>query len=327
MAEETCIVSVDDPDRWTAEHEAGGLPSQSWGYARALSASGIEPKLGVVHSGGARMLVPFFEREWMGRTDIATIQGLSGASISPSSAAPLSLWRQYAAAQGWVAGYIQVATSVDLTGECLPADELVSTHSVFLLDLRARDPLDSASRIVRRKVRRAARLGAALVEDRSALSTSLKSLYPSAMRRLGAAPNYLFSTETLERWALDPSSLVLGARVGDLIEAVSVFSVAGRRAEAHINATTEGGRDLTAWLLSNGITRLRDRGVEVLNLGGGVRPGDGVHRFKERFNVPPTPLYAVRQVYDAVAYEELCRRAGVAPTGQYFPAYRPESLA
>jgi Acetyltransferase (GNAT) domain len=325
MADEICIVSIEDRDRWDAEHREGGLPSQSWRYAWALSASGIEPKLAVVRSRGSRMVMPFFERDWRGSTDIATTQGLSGASISPSSTAPLSLWHEYATQQGWVAGYVQLATSVEL-GRSPSEDELVTSNAVFLLDLRAGALLEAASRIVRRKVRRASESGVALVDDASILAEDLKRLYPAAMRRLGAQPHYAFSAETLERWALDPSSIVLGARVGGSVEAVSVACVSGRQAEYHISGSTEQGRQLDAWLIWKAVTRLRERGVDVLNLGGGVRPGDGVYRFKERFNGMPKALQAVRQIYDHEKYDELCRIAGVAGAGRWFPAYRaPES--
>ena len=118
------IVSLAERDRWEFEHRDRGLPSQSWRYAWGLSATGIDPKLGVVHARGARMLIAFFERRCMGATDIATIQGLSGASMSPISIAPLALWREYATAQGWVAGYIQLATASELdVDECPPDGE------------------------------------------------------------------------------------------------------------------------------------------------------------------------------------------------------------
>src|SRR5712692_6838493 len=114
MTEDITILCLDDRDRWIAEHQNGGLPSQSWHYAWGLSATGVAPKLAVVRAGGARMLLPFIERSRRGTTDIATILGLSGASMTPTSSAPLGLWQEYAAAQGWVAGYIQLALSVDL---------------------------------------------------------------------------------------------------------------------------------------------------------------------------------------------------------------------
>ena len=178
------MISLEEPDLWKAEHEAGGLPTQSWSYAWALSASDVKPKLAVVLSGGARMLMPYFERDWMNTTDIATILGLSGASISHGSNRPLSLWREFAAQQGWVAGYIQLAPSADLR-EPPAEDELVTSNAVFLLDIRAGDVLDSASTMIRRKVRKAERLGVTLVDDRVELSEAMRRLYPATLRRVG----------------------------------------------------------------------------------------------------------------------------------------------
>jgi hypothetical protein len=316
------IVSIEERDRWDAEHRRGGLPSQSWSYARALSASGIDPKLAVVRSGGARMLMPFFERDWSGTTDIATTVGLSGASISPSSTAPLSLWREYATAQAWVAGYIRLAPWVEFD-ERLPELGPVPNQTVFVLDLAARDVLRSASEIVRRKVRRASKLGAVLVEDRAVLAARLKRLYPATMQRVGGGPQYQFPAETLARWAHDPSSIVLGGRFTDSVEAISVFCIAGRYAEYHVNASTSRGRELTAWLIWNAADRLRDAGVEVLNLGGAAaRRGDGLYQFKERFNGTAKAVHAVRQIYDQRTYDELCRSAAASSSEAWFPAYR-----
>jgi hypothetical protein len=58
MTDKLQVISIDDEEQWNAEHEAGGLPSRTWRYAWALSASGIDPQLAVVRSGGARMLLP-----------------------------------------------------------------------------------------------------------------------------------------------------------------------------------------------------------------------------------------------------------------------------
>jgi hypothetical protein len=112
----------------------------------------------------------------------------------------------------------------------------------------------------------------------------------------------------------------LGAQIGDSIEAVSLFSLAGDQAEYHINASSESGRDSAAWLIWNAITLLRDRGVNVLNLGGGARPGDGVYQFKRRFGAVPRELRAVCQIYDLDKYNELSE--GAAGSGEWFPAYR-----
>ena len=325
--ERIAIISLDERDRWEAEHRRDGLPSQSWTYVDALRAMGIEPALAVVRVGGARMLLPFFERSWGGATDIATTIGLSGASIVPSSPAPLALWREYARERGWVAGYLRLAASVAFEDE-VPDVGLVPNRTVFLVDLVGRDVLKASSEIVRRKVRRAARLGAVLVDDRDRLAERLRDLYPATMVRADAAAEYAFPAQALEQWARDPSSVVLGGSLGPSIEAVSVFCVAGRQAEYHVNASTERGRDLTAWLILSAVDRLVEAGVEVLNLGGAAkRPGDGVYQFKERFHGRPADIHAVRQIYDRDRYEELSRRAGLADSDSWFPAYRARGQA
>jgi hypothetical protein len=318
--DEIRVISVEDRDGWEAEHERDGLPSQSWGYADALRLSGFDPHLAVIHAGGSRMLMPFFERAWKGHTDVATTPGLSGASMSGASAAPLELWREHARERGWVAGYIQLAVSAAPEG-LGPADELVATNDVFLIDLRGdRHPLRSASRTVRDKVRKADAQGTDLIDDRDALAEALVELYPATMRRGGGTPP--FAAETLAGWARDPTSLVLGAKLGHSIEAALVVCVAGTQSEAHVVGTTESGRELATWLYSQAIAKLRERGIETWNFGGGVRRGDGLHRYKERWGASAHPLRAVRQIYDAPLYDQLCEQAGVPRTISWFPAYR-----
>jgi hypothetical protein len=268
------------------------------------------------------MLLPFFEREWEGSADIATIRALSGASVEPPSGAPLQRWRHYATSQGWVAGYLQLAPALDFGVPLQPHDELLSVNTVFLLDLRGRNVLGSASRLLRRKVRTAEKLGVELVTDRLSLLDALLALYPSTMKRVGARSIYAVAPATLERWVDDPTSLVLGARLRGSVQAVYLLSTAGSHAESHIMVSTLEGRALTGWLMWSALERLRLDGIELANLGGGVRPGDGVYEFKARFNGQPKPLLAVRQIYDAARYQELCRRAGVPPTCEWFPAYR-----
>ena len=322
MSDHVSILSLGDRDLWMKEHRDGGLPSQSWDYAWALAASGVDPRLAVVRAGGARMLMLFFEREWMGTKDIATVLGLSGASISPASAAPLLRWRRFAVEKGWVAGYIQLSPDVLLEEEGAP-DEIVNGNVVLVLDLGGWS-LASVSRTIRRKFRDAAARGAALVDERPTLVERMRELYPATMRRVGARPHYDFSVETLDRLAHAPSSLILGVRVDGAVEIVGLFLVAGDRAEAHIMGTTERGRECAAWLYVKAIERLRDHGVRRLNLGGGGSgPGDGVYQFKEKFGARRATIRAAHQVYDRARYDELCRRVGVRPgEGVWFPAYR-----
>lgn len=313
------VLAIEDKEAWIAEHRRDGLPSQSWYNAWAVQAMGISPKLAVVESNGSRMLLPFFERSWNGSVDIATVQGISGASISPSSSAPLRLWHEFAASR-YVAGFIQLAAGeIDERVRQLGA---VTSKDVYVLDLRGSDLLGvDISRNIKRKIKRVENSGAALVDDREAVAEALARLHPLTAQRVGAEPHHRFPSETLKRWALDPDAVALGARVGGQIEAAAVFSVAGTQAEYHIAGTSSLGRELTSWLIWRAMHGLRDRGVTTLNLGAGVRPNDGLCSFKERLGGVPVAQYALCQIYDPAAYEMLCA-AQPAISGDWFPAYR-----
>jgi hypothetical protein len=322
MNDDVQILTLEQRDQWIAAHRDAGLPSQSWHYASALAASGIEPKLAVVRSGGSRMLLPFHARDWRGSTDIATILGTSGASITPGSGAPLSLWREYSVAQGWVAGYLQMSTSTQLDWHRVDGS-VVDINEWFELDIGRPELFSSFSEIIRRKIRRGDHRRAALVEDRDAMADGLKTLFPIAMERVGARPNYAFANETLDRWVKSPDSMVLGASLDGRIEAVSIFLIACDNAEYHLIGSSDQGRDLAAWLIWNAIVRLKRAGIRTLHLGGGVRRGDGLHQFKQKFAGVAKPLRAVTQIYDQLRYEQLCSESQVRhEAGPWFPAYR-----
>lgn len=325
MAEDVLILGLRDRDRWREAHARGGLPSQSWEYAWGLSASGVEPQLAVVETAGARMLLPFVERSWQGSTDIATILGMSGASISPGSPAPLALWRDFAAARGWVAGYIQLAVAVELDGGALD-DPVAVNNTTFLLPLRCGDILPMVSRTIRRKILAAREEAPTLIDDPTVLGPHLKRLYSETMQRVGAPSHYRFPAETLDRWLDDPATLALGAQLADEVQSVYVFRFAGNYAEAHITGSSERGRRLVPWLIWHGIERLRRLGVTCLDLGGSPRTGDGLYQYKARFRGVPKPICAVHQVYDRVTYDELCRTAGVFASTRWFPPYRAGGL-
>jgi hypothetical protein len=312
------IANLADRDLWEAIHAEGGIPAHAHGVAAALAASGIEPRLALVRSTNGGMVLPYFERRWQGTTDICTWLSVSGARLWGDSIPALAAWEAHARACGWVAGYIQVEPESPLPGIAAAG----TGNMVFLLDLALPDPLTASSRSIRRKLREADAAGAVLVEDREALAAALVHLYPPAMARLGASEAYALPAATLRALATTPDVLVLGAAGHDgQIAVVMTFPVAGDRAEGFLLASTPEGRDLITWLLGQAIRRLRADGVRRLNLGGGVRPGDGLFDFKARFGGTPRPLGVLRQVYDPATYAALCTAAAESG-GNWFPAYR-----
>lgn len=313
------VASLGDRQLWNAIHSRSQIASHSWTFSQALSYSGITPQLASIEIDGSVLILPFYERRWGDHVDICTILSVSGAVIRPAIRPDLlSVWAQFSTTKGWVAGYLQFEPETDLMGMAGSAPG----NRVFLLDLSECDLLARASAIVRRKVRRAEKLGVRVVEDRQALAEAMQHLYPLTMARSGASAHYQFSGATLACWTLDPGAIAIGAASDSQIEAVAVFPFVGERAEYHVGVADNDSREMTAWLLWQGMIRLRNAGVKSLNLGGGVRPGDGLYRFKEWFGGRSASLHVVRQIYQPEAYDRLRLAAGVPADTTWFPAYR-----
>jgi hypothetical protein len=328
MTAQVVVLDLDDADGWARAHADGGLPGQSWSFAHGLAAAGMRPQLGVVVAGGARMLVPFFERADGGVRDIATLLGLSGASLAPvperpgepPSPDPLVAWSRYAAGRGWVSGYLHFGT--DLPPLPPEAGTVLSSGTVYDIDIACPDPFAGSSAIVRRKLRRAAADGATLVVDPDALAARLPALYRDSAWRRGASSAYALPDETLFRWLRAPDMVAVGAAIGGVIEAISLFPFAGARAEFHINAASERGRELSAWLIAAAADALRERGVATLNIGGGLTPGDSLDEFKQRFRGTPRRVHSIGQVHDPARFRALVAERGAAVASGWFPAYR-----
>lgn len=278
----------------------------------------MEPKLALVSTSEGGMVLPFYERQWDGTTDICTWLSVSGAKLWGDPRSALLVWQDHARQSGWVAGYIQVEPC-----SLLPkVDGAVVGNAVFLVNLNQPDPLVSASQGLRRNIRQTESSGVVLVDDRPALADALVRIYPTAMERIGASPAYELPEAALRDLAHAEQSVVLGASYGDCVDAIVVAPYSQSLGEYFIGATTLRGRKLTAWLLSQVITKLRHAGVPRFNLGGGVNPHDGLAEFKRRFGGDPKTLGALCQVYDLKRYSSLTSLFSAKSESRWFPAYR-----
>ena len=318
MPNDVTILTLGDRSEWERLEANDAAPSQCWRFASALTLSGLAPRLAVIDAEGSRLLLPFVERKWHDVVDIATLPGLSGASITPPSAAPLERWKTFASAAGWVTGYIQLSAE---TFPNVPADAQ-PVHQTHMFLLRPPDwRLEhSTSVIIRRKVAASLHSGAELCDDRATLSASLGRLYPETLARFGTVPD--LSTDTVDEWARDSQTVLLGVTVGGVVELAHLIHVQGCYAELHIVAATVRGRPFSAFLYAAAIDRLRVLGVTRFNLGGGGNPGDGLYIFKSWLGATPVPLQSIRHIYRQECYRALCARAKVRADGTWFPAYR-----
>jgi hypothetical protein len=321
VSERVHVLGLGDREPWEAATAGAGYPSLGWSYPWGLSASGIEPRLGIVDAQGARLLIPFVELHGDGFTDIATYQCMSGASLRPATIRPLLLWSEFARSQGWVTGYLQMSPYEGFRLD-VPSARVLPRNEAFLVDTNPADFLARVSRTIRSKIQDAEGQGTQLVVGGDDVVEALQRLYPASMTRLQARRSYHFSPETLQRWARDPKSLVIAARVGPQIEAVCLIHCSGERAESPVFASTEAHRHLQAWLIWQALPLLAGQGVRAFNIGGADPNRPGLYAFKERFHAERRPTVAVGQIYDPARFAELCERAGRPAEDAFFPPYR-----
>ena len=314
------LFGLDDRSEWEAA-TAGpdNMPSHSWAYAKGLVAAGFNPQLAVIEASGARMVIPFYERTWQGMTDIATLPGLSGATIHPTSAAPAMLWRDYAAERGWVCGYLQLSVTTGALSVSSP-DWTQSHNGLFVFDLATWHIDRSIGHNMRKTLRRADRDGAVLVTDRDRLAAVFPALHAEALARAGAPP--VFPPEVLALWAEDPEVCYIGGEIDGEIVVAGLCRMRGGQAEGHLAGSTEAGRGLHAWMFLKSAVWFAQQGVRQYNIGGYGRPGDGLHAMKARLGTTEHPLRSLCQIYRPEAFAALCSDAKADPEALYFPPYR-----
>jgi hypothetical protein len=314
------LLTVADRAAWEAA-AADGLPAQSWGHAAGLAAGGWEPELAVVRAGGGRMLIPFHRRRWGGAVDIATLPGLSGAWIAGEPLALIRAWADFARAEGWVAGYLQLGPEVALPEEMSPdIGRVVAHNALFVLDLASWDIERSVGGNMRRTIRLGDRVGAGFVTDPARIAAVFPALHRETLNRSGSAE--MFDAAVIGRWCAEPGALAFGAEIGGEIVAAQIGRAAGGWADLHLAGATEAGRPLQAWLIARALADCRARGLSHANIGGYGTAGDGLHQMKARMGGRELPLQSLRQVYDPALFAALCKAAGADPADRYFPPYR-----
>jgi hypothetical protein len=151
------------------------------------------------------------------------------------------------------------------------------------------------------------------------------ALYRQTMARLDADSFYLFTPEYWESLRALPCVLVSARRGGDVLASVLCFA-SKPWLHYHLGGSSDEGRALGAsnLVLFEAASWARDRGFELLHLGGGVGGrADSLFEFKRRFDPGGEREFALgKAVHDEEAYRELSGDA--APDG-FFPAYRDTS--
>lgn len=282
-----------------------------------LAAEGATHTLRVVGAAGTA-LVPLIVREVPGcdRLDAVSPYGYPGAALRGAGTPPA------AAEVDWSpTGLLSIFARERVGGE------------PWLRDARERSPLlvhDPASaRSIRprlgEQVRANGRDGWSVEvipgsESPSDEREAFARVYEQTMRRAGAAERYFFAPSYFDAVLSFPRSWLLVARRGGEIGAAAIAGVSDAVLHYYLGGTADSARSASPF--KNVVVAMLDLADElglVLNLGGGVAPGDGLEAFKRGFANGELPFRTHEVVCDPDTYARL---AGEPDPGEYFPAYR-----
>jgi hypothetical protein len=176
------------------------------------------------------------------------------------------------------------------------------------------------------QIRRNARLGYRVEivpgpDSSTEQRSGFHAVYLETMERAGASQRYLFdhayvaAVLAFERsWLCicrGPEGSVAAGAIAGLSDGLLHYYLGGT-AGAHLERSPFKN-------VADAMVGLSDRLALPLNLGGGVRPGDGLEDFKRGFANAELPFRTHEIVCDRDAYDRLSK--GRAPTA-FFPAYR-----
>lgn len=325
------LIPIAEQDRWN--HALVGIPhgfGHTWESCHAQWLTTRLPTyLYVFEADGARIICPLLIRGSEGQFDVTTPFGFSGFAGTGHCPQFRDEWFAFARSKGWVCAYIGQNPQLE-PERYWPREDFEEGQNLFWLDLSQSDAeiLGRLSRGRRPPIKRWRANPDWPCTDRAEIAEFIIKNHKDFFRRVGATTTYSFTEATWRSLAASPNVELLGARSNGRLVATMLFGFAGRLADALFNVSVPEGRDAATALMVEGARRLRARKVEMLNMGGGVRPGDSVEASKRQFHAIVQPLLRLKQVLNSGTFAALCQRAGIDPCAPstYFPPYYQPSL-
>lgn len=322
------LIPLADPEEWSAALESiPHPPAHTHGHVSAFAASSPDPTFLYVCADDDQVPIvacPLSIRGDVGAADVYTPYGFGGFAARRPHPAFADDWRMFAVEQGWVAAYVMQhpLLTADLGH---PEASLDAGTTCYVLDL-TRSPegvLAAMSARRRQQLTAWARTPADLTTDRQELCGFFEREADRFFAARDAASLYRFRPDTWHLLLRSPVAWSIGVREAGSIVAASVFTEHDGYVEYLFGMSVDGAGRYSAPLIWEAVTHFSPLGASTLNLGGGVRPGDGVAEFKRRFGADEIPAPRLCLVFDPAAFTELSRAAGVEPTTDgFFPPYR-----
>ncbi len=185
------------------------------------------------------------------------------------------------------------------------AEAIETAASLSLYDLSKPLVLGQLGKSIRQKVKSSRHLS---VEESS--PTEFFSIYKQ---------QEFYSKKLMDRSLNHSSSRSLWFKLSASEEekAIASFGLGDGIAEYLLAASSPAARSLQAKLLLEAMAYLREKGFEVLNLGGGIKPADGLEKFKLRIGNIIRPKRELRVVVNRERFEKF----GGKVDKTFFPPY------
>lgn len=341
------VISVDVHSAGSAVKAALPVPDVyfSPGYGMAEEANGEGPWTLLTACDGQWQLPVHLRDSELGR-DAVSPYGYAGvyASSELSQEQRDAAWVQSKRVlrdMGVISIFLRQTPLLASPFEEIPGQHIVSGHATVAVDTSDAEAawrrMEGRSRTSIRKADREGYCSSIRpVEERDFERTApFRRLYEGSMRRREASDRYFFTDAyyTALREALGTNLLVAMSTDPDgEVIAAALFMRHGHLLHYHLSGSTpEAGRaGATNQLVWSAIAWASDHEVARLHLGGGVRDGDTLFRFKRSFGGDVLRFDAYGVVLDEPAYraaEAARARQFGAPqeelaTSQYFPSFR-----
>ncbi|GGK79276.1 hypothetical protein GCM10011509_29740 [Ornithinimicrobium pekingense] len=267
-----------------------------------------------------RWLMPVHIRESPIATDAVSPYGYAGIYADPelSTSQARAAWDEARSALldlGCISVFVRQSPLVASGWEGPGGEIVVRDHPTFQIDITdiavAWDRMQGRSRTSIRKSQRmgmSARVRYAEWRD-LASGSPFRVLYEQGMQRRSASDRYVFPDEYYEilLGGLGTDLLIaeVSDSVGGAVVASSLLMLHGDQLHYHLSGSdiAAGRNGATNALLWAAIQWAGDSGVRSFHLGGGLAPGDSLHKFKASFGGDELRFSAYGVVLDERAYQ------------------------